>query len=346
MSTAFPLLSPFSFRCHCRDEDIPAILAVHEACRERDATDPDSVCYSVPNLTPTGYARLLQDTPPEGILIAEEAGKVVAHAWMEVWGVEERMYLWQVWVVPRWRGHGLGTAMNRWGETKAREMYGDDARVGLHLANATDGERDAVTLLLSEGHHLSFVSPELAFDAFESLATVPTVRGIALRALKSSEHRAVARALSEANLNPPDHEDRWIGAALESRIDTEEAEWLGRIQSADPELSPVAWEGGEIAGAYLCRRSGRVGEIAQVAVRAPWRGRGVARALAMQSLHGLRAAGCVSARLFTSIGPEEEEPVRGPYVMYRKFGFSPIARHLRYRKAMRLEPPVGKVSVT
>jgi hypothetical protein len=54
----------------------------------------------------------------------------------------------------------------------------------------------------------------------------------------------------------------------------------------------------------------------------------------MHSLHALHTAGCATARLFTSIGPDESEPTTGPYAMYRKFGFYPIARHLRFRKAM------------
>jgi len=54
----------------------------------------------------------------------------------------------------------------------------------------------------------------------------------------------------------------------------------------------------------------------------------------MRSLWNLHDAGCTTARLFTSVGPEDEEPTDGPYVMYRKFGFRQIARHLRFRKPM------------
>ena len=342
MTPDFPVLPPFSFRRWQGAGDTAAMLAVHAACRERDSIDPYSVCYTVPNLPADDYVRRLREAPPAATLLAEREGRVVAHAWMEAWGVEERLYLWQVWVVPRWRGHGLGTAMNRWGETRARALHGHDTRPALHLANATEGESEAVALLLNEGHRLNFVSPELAFDALETLPPVTLISGITLRALKPSEHQAVARALCEANLNSPNQEGRWSGTALERRIDTEEEEWLGRVRSADPSLSPAAWEGASVAGAYLCRRNGNVGEIAQVAVRAPWRGRGLARALSTQSLHGLRAAGCVTARLFTSTGPDEEEPVSGPYAMYRKFGFFPIARHLRFRKVMGPDANVGE----
>lgn len=328
------LRARFSFRYYHGLDDIAAMRAVHDACRTHDHIDPYSVCYSLPNLPADVYARLVQAAPPDATLLVVEEGQVVAHAWMEAWGHEERAYLWQVWVMPHVRGLGLGTVMHRWGEVRARELHRDDPRPAQHLANATEGEQDAVALLSNEGYHLSFVSPELAFDAFAALPPVPGVAGVTFRNLEPSAHRAVARALGEANLNPPDHGGRWQDEALERQIDLVEAEWRERVESAEPRLSPVAWEGKEVVGAYLCRRNGQVGEIAQVAVREPWRGRGVARALAVRSLYALEAAGCVTARLFTSMGPDEVEPIQGPYVMYRKFGFLPIARHLRFRKTM------------
>jgi len=335
-SIDLPEIPGLLIRSHAGREDVAAMLALHEACRVRDRIDLDSICYKTPNLSVERYAAEVEAGPEKAaVLVAEsEGGPLLAHGWMEAWGIEERLYLWQVWVHPEWRGRGIGTALLHWGERRARELHGDDPRLALHLANATEGEADAVELLRNEGYALNFVSPELSFDVLDAVQVPRVVEGIELRSLGAEEHRAVARALSEANLNSPGQEARWVGEALEQRIDAEEDEWLKRVANSDPALGVVAWAGDEVAGAYLCGRSGKVGEIAQVAVRAPWRGRGVARALAMQSLRGLRSAGCSGARLFTSIGPDEVEPTEGPYAMYRKFGFVPIARHLRFRKAM------------
>lgn len=314
--------------------DAPTMLAVHDACREQDHIDPHSVCYTVPNLSPEAYGRLIQSTPPYTAIVVSDGDTPVAHGWMDVWDTEERLYLWRVWVRPEWRGRDIGTTLLHWGEARAREIHGADSRTGLLLANATEGEEDAVTLLRNEGYRLNFVSPEMAFDDFANLVPVPVVPNITLRPLTPAAHRAVARALCEANLAPPNHEDRWPKDVLETRIDAMEPEWLGQVSEGDPTLSRVAWDGDAVAGAYLCRRNGQVGEIAQVAVRAGWRGRGIARALAVWSLHALRDAGCVTARLYTSKGPDEIEPTDGPYAMYRKFGFYPIARHLRFRKPL------------
>ena len=308
------------------------MLAVHDACQEKDRIDSCSVCYRLPNLPLQAYRKELEAAPPGATLIAESEGQVVAHAFMEAWGFEERLYLWRVWVQPSARGHGLGTAMHRWGEEKARDVHGEDVRPGIHLANATEHEQDAVRLLEHEGYRLGFVSPELAFDAFDGLSLPVSIPGIEIRALSAGEEGRVARALAEANLISVEEEDVWTPETLARRIDEWECEWIERVQEADPALSPIAWSGDEVVGVYLCGRKDKVGEVAQVAVRAAWRGRGIARALAIESLHRLREAGCTTTRLFTSTGPDEVEPTEGPYAMYRKFGFYPIARHLRFRK--------------
>ena len=322
ISMTFPDIPNVTFRTY-REGDVPALLVVHDACRERDQIDPYSVCYRLPNLSPEKYAE--QITLPDATLIAEVNGEVIAHAFMEAWGFEERLYLWRVWVKPEWRGRGVGTVMHHWGEGKAQEMHGDDTRAGLHLANTTEGEQDATTLLANEGYHLSFISPELAFDTGTAIPSSSAPPGIVLRPLEREHARPVARALCEANLSPE---------APATRLEEWEPEWISQVAESDTGLSVAAWEGEQIVGAYLCRRKDKVGEISQVAVRMPWRGRGIARALAMRSLQNLKDAGCVTARLFTSIGPDGEEPGDGPYVMYRKFGFYPIARHLRFRKSL------------
>jgi GNAT superfamily N-acetyltransferase len=226
-------------------------------------------------------------------------------------------------VKPAWRDNGIGTALLHWGEAKAREMHRDDPRPAVLLANASEGEQDAVRLLQSEGYRLRFVSPELAFDDFAGLPTRRDLSGIVIRPLQDGERERVARALCEANLDPPENGTPW-----------QDGEREARVAECDPALSFAAWDGAEVAGAYLCNRNGAVGEIAQVAVRERWRGRGIARLLAERSLHALHAAGCVTARLFTSVGPDETEPTAGPYAMYRKFGFYPIARHLRFWKPL------------
>jgi ribosomal protein S18 acetylase RimI-like enzyme len=306
--------------------DIPVLMTVHDACRERDKIDPYSVCYRLPNYSPERYAQEIQF--PDATLIAEIDSEIVAHGFMEAWGFDDRAYLWRVWVKPGFRNQGIGTTMLHWGEQKARDMHVGNSRNALHLANATEHEADAVELLQNEGYILNFIAVELAFDALMPVSPPAEIPGITFRSLDRKDSRKIARALSAANLDERINED------VDARIDNAEPEFLTHIQDCDTELSVVAWDNDEVAGAYLCGRRDDVGEISQVAVGSHWRKRGIARSLAMRSLQRLKAAGCKTVRLFTSMGSDEVEPEQGPYAMYRKFGFYPIARHLRFRKPM------------
>lgn len=325
---------PLDLRLHPYEgaADIPALLEVHAVCAQVDRIDPYSVCYRLPNLSAERYEKEIDSAA--AVVIGRAAGEIIGHGFMDVWGEEDRCYLWRVWVKLPWRNKGVGTTLLHWGEAKAREIHGEDPRPALLLANASEGEQDAVQLLQNEGYSLRFVSPELAFDDFARLPAPRYLPGIGIRPLRVGEDDVVARALCEANLDPPAGGGRWEGEELQTRIAARIREWLTQVAECGPGLSFVAQNGAEVVGAYLCSRNGAVGEIAQVAVREGWRGRGIARLLAERSLHALHATGCVTARLFTSIGPDESEPTQGPYVMYRKFGFYPIARHLRFWKPL------------
>ena len=69
-------------------------------------------------------------------------------------------------------------------------------------------------------------------------------------------------------------------------------------ESSDPTLWWLAWDGDELAG-YVIPVCGELGaEIGDLAVRKPWRGRGLARALLLASFRTLRDRGQAVARLW------------------------------------------------
>jgi mycothiol synthase len=73
-------------------------------------------------------------------------------------------------------------------------------------------------------------------------------------------------------------------------LDVWQAQVLGD-DDFDPELLLVARDGDEVAGAVLCFPTPDVGDVDQLAVRKPWRGRGLGRALLLHALHLLAARG-------------------------------------------------------
>lgn len=309
------------------------MLAVHDGCRAVDKTDPYSVCYRLPNLPPAEYAQdvalSLADGTRENVLLAEVAGQAVAHGRLEWWssyegGAETRVFLIRAWVLPAWRGRGIGTALLHWGEGRARLLNAGGPR-GELAVNASEGEADARRLLEHEGYRLFFLSPELAYEDLTALPPALTPEGFRMRPLEPEHHGAVARALIEANATPE---------SLEARLKAEEAEWTAFAASCDPEISRIAWHGGEVAGLYLCRSLGVCGDVANVAVVPAHRRKGLSRALMFHCLHAMRGAGLTTVRVFTSAGIDPDESPSGPLAMYLRFGFHVIARHYRYRKPL------------
>ena len=69
--------------------------------------------------------------------------------------------------------------------------------------------------------------------------------------------------------------------------------------------------------------------VAWVAVRRPWRRRGLARALLASSLVGARAAGFTSANL----GVDSDSPT-GATGLYASLGFAPEKTFTTYRKLL------------
>ena len=329
-----PHIPDLTFRPFRDESDIAGVLAVHDGCRERDQIDAFSACYRIPNLSPAEYAAdvagSLSDGSGRNVLIAESDGKIVAHSRLEWWqewdgerGAERRAYLIRGWVLPEWRGRGIGTALLGWGEKRALEMDGDAPLPGELAANATDGEADGIRLLTENGYSLRFLSPELARD-LSDLPAVSAPEDFTILPLTFDDARDVAHVLIEANANPD-----WPAERLTAWIRQEEAGWMDFVAQCDPLLSRIGWKEGVVAGLHLCRRRAEVGDIANVAIRPAYRRRGLARALMFSCLHAMRDAGLQGARLYTSIGTERDAPLTGPFAMYQGFGFRVIAFHNR-----------------
>ena len=103
-----------------------------------------------------------------------------------------------------------------------------------------------------------------------------TDRQITLRALTPSDLPDVLvfwRAVPEVELN-----------------DSDTPEQLTKYLARNPELSPVALEGGKIVGAVLCGHDGRRGYLNHLAVAAPYRKQGLGKALVEYCLTHLSRA--------------------------------------------------------
>ena len=129
---------------------------------------------------------------------------------------------------------------------------------------------------------------------------------------------AVDEASREADLEA--FSDDWDAP---DRSETAYQRFLGEPDQV-PELWQVAWDGDQVAGHVLVtidpqegeRFDRRRGELDSVAVRAPWRRRGLARALIVRALTALRDHGETSATL----GVDVDNPNQA-LTLYQSCGF-------------------------
>lgn len=98
------------------------------------------------------------------------------------------------------------------------------------------------------------------------------------------------------------------------RANEDEAEFA-RILIRNPELSPCAWIGNELAGAVLCCHDGRRGYLYHLGVAPQHRGRGIASKLVSQALVGLRREHIGRCSIHVIVGNEAGE------AFWRKIGW-------------------------
>ena len=148
---------------------------------------------------------------------------------------------------------------------------------------------------------------------------------ITVRTFRASEERVVYETAKEAWL---DHSD-----PMTETFD-EWSHWtLGR-KNFDPELWFVATDGEEIAGISLCNRDEsdeNAGYVATLAVRRPWRRRGLGEALLLHSFNAFRARGWTRATL----GVDASSPT-GATRLYERAGMRV------YRDTVFLERRIGE----
>jgi mycothiol synthase len=113
---------------------------------------------------------------------------------------------------------------------------------------------------------------EIEFDGGPAPAQAPA--GIEIRPLGDGDPRRAYEAHQEA------FEDSW---EFHPEPFDEWRHWVLDTESFDPSLWFLAWEGDEVAGVSICRERSGIGWVGILAVRRPWRRRGLGRALLQHS---------------------------------------------------------------
>jgi mycothiol synthase len=329
-----PDITGLVFRRFRGEADYPAMVTILDACNAADRLDYINTVEEVAWV----FAHLTNCDPERDMVFAEVEGETVAFS--RVWWVEEstgeRLYMSLGFVRPDWRRRGLGAAMLRYNERNLRAIAGrHPAEIPkLFRVWAMDTEDGAQALFAAAGyepvrHYIMMTRP---IDA--PLPDAPLPAGLEVRPVEPGHVRAIWEAMWEAR------RDHW-GYVEPTEQDYER--WTGGRLFA-PELWKVAWEGEQVAGMVLNRLDREQNEQYQrqrgytqdIFVRRPWRRRGLARSLLVQSIGMFREMGMAE----TALGVDTQNP-SGALRLYESVGYREVQRHTFFNKALDQGPPGG-----
>lgn len=227
-------------------------------------------------------------------------------------------------VHPEFKGRGIGTALLRVVEKRAREeveLAAADARVSLR-STTDQRDKESIDLHRNEGYQpLRYQwRMEIVLGGPPSQPKFP--EGIELRPFLQGEHDIpVWGAQNEA------WRDHW------GSHDVSLEEWR-RSKFNDPEFNSslwvIAWDGQEVAGFSLNRYRMGIGWIRHLGVRRPWRKRGLGEALLLHSFGEFYKRGTRTIGL----GVDAQNPT-GATRLYQKVGMHVVSEYVTYEKEIR-----------
>ncbi len=326
---AAPALSGLTFRHITSIADYAAMAAIHAGSQQHDHIDPHSSRESVPD-----EAQLRGMFPQENMIgnpdlvLALLNERVIGYnhvvwRWTEVTGV--RVYLHLGYLLPAWRGHGVGSALLHWAQQRIRALAAvehADARATF-ATNVSSTEREADALICHAGYTDVRRLSDMLLSPIPVLVLPALPPGVSVIRVEPAHYRAIYHTMKDAYreiwTSTPESEDDYQ-AFLAENVTT---------PRFDPTLWQVAWAGEEVAGVVISRIVGQVGHIAEVEVRRSWQRRGIARVLLQRAIVCLGERGMTEVRLYTDAANGQ-----GARSLYESLGFREVKQHIFYRKLL------------
>lgn len=227
-------------------------------------------------------------------------------------------------VHPEFMGRGIGTAMLRAMDERAREemkLAEPDLRV--YIRNGMSiGDTISREMHEAEGYQPIRFSWRMEINLTEAPPAPVWPKGVELRPFVLADHnQAVFEAHEEA------FSDHW------GHTPGTFANWQNRMtnrEAFDPSLWFIVWDGDQIAGYSLCRYRMGIGWVGSLGVRRPWRKHGLGMALLLHSFGEFHKRGMNTVGL----GVDASNPT-GATRLYQKAGMKIAAEYVIYEKEYR-----------
>jgi ribosomal protein S18 acetylase RimI-like enzyme len=215
--------------------------------------------------------------------------------------------------------HGSGAAEAlEWGERRAAEMGARRVFSGAWTTN---------TLVLGElarrGYEVVRHSSRMAIDLDAPAQRPRLPDGIAMRTFEPGDERTFYEVHEEA------FRDMWEPIAEPYE---EWAHWHLQAPRFEPDLWFLASDGADACGVVLCHPHPTIPELGWIdilAVRRPWRRRGIGRSLLEHAFEGFRERGLTRAGLGV-----DSESITGAHALYESVGMRETRRFDIYEKKL------------
>jgi GNAT superfamily N-acetyltransferase len=324
-----PAIPRLAFRRFRGEADFAPLTDIINDCYAADKIE----IVTTPEEIAGEYRRPMNCDPSADMIFAEIDGEMIGFAcvgWQDLDG-SERVYWHRGAVHPHWRRKGIGQALFRWNEARARQIAAThpDDRSRFYQVWTFDSNVSKCALAEREGYTVARRGYDMRRDTLDGLADAPLPAGLQLRPVRDEHVRPIWDAMVEA------FRDHWGAGVLD---DADFERWRD-YPIHDRRLWRIAWDGDQIAGVCINvipheenkRYNRRMFWIDDLAVWRPLRKRGVASALLVESMRFMRdEQGMTSAGLGV-----DTQNLSGALPLYERLGFKPETSSSTYRKPMR-----------
>jgi len=315
------------------ESDYPKMLATIQGSKEADGIERSDTLEDIVH----NYAHLVNCDPYQDMLLAEVDGQVVGYT--RAWWNQNLNGEWfgyhLAFLLPVWRGKGIGSAFLMHNEARLQEVADQLTQDGFIHPEApryfevfaSDTEVSKENLLLKNGYAPIRHFFEMIRLDLEDIPEAPMPAGLEVRPVCPEHLPKIWDAMQEAfrdhwNYTPPAEEDylNWVDNPIQDRS-----------------LWKVAWDGDQVVGMVLSfinqdenrEYNRKRGYTEEISVRRPWRKRGLARSLIVQSFHEIKKRGMTEAALGV-----DANNLSGALRLYESVGFQVTRRSSAYRKPL------------
>jgi mycothiol synthase len=325
-----PLVPGLRFRHWAGETDYAGMAAANMAARRGAGVDEAITVEQLAN----DYAHLTNSDRHRDLAIIELDDRIVGYVRVEWLDQSDgsRSYDRICILEPGLRGRGIGTAMLDWAESRIREIAAehDTDRPRWFGAESWDADARARRLLAKCGYEPVRTFFDMVRPDLDEVPASSVPEGFEIRPVGPDDLREVWAADAKA------FKDHWGG------VDESEESFQRFVNDPrlDPSLFVVGFAGDEVAGAVLnviddaenALFDRRRGLLDSVFVRRPYRRRGLARALILESLRRLSDHGMTSAWL----GVDADNP-NAALDLYRSCGFEKGRSTTAYRRPLDIQ---------